>query len=83
MAQLTTKQVRELDKPGRYGDGRGLYLVVTKTGTKQWVQRIWLNGKRTDKGLGGFPAVSLSEARKITDRNRVSVEGGAQSVGRG
>jgi hypothetical protein len=49
--------------PGRYGDGNGLYLVVSSTGAKRWVQRIVVDGRRRDLGLGGFPLVSLEEAR--------------------
>ena len=40
------------------------------------VMRLRIEGKRTDKGLGGFPSVSLSAARKIADAYRVAVEEG-------
>jgi Arm DNA-binding domain len=36
---LTTKQVAKLTEPGRYGDGRGLYLQVTPTGARSWLLR--------------------------------------------
>ena len=49
----------------RYGDGGNLYLVVKPGGRKSWIFRmVQPSGKRTDKGLGGFPAVSLAEARQ-------------------
>ena len=35
MANLTKKQVSDLSKPGRYGDGNGLYLVVSPGGSKR------------------------------------------------
>ena len=73
---LTAAKVRTLTKPGRYGDGGGLYLNIAKGGTKSWVQRIRVGGLRTDKGLGGFPSVSLSAARKIAVVNRVAVSEG-------
>ena len=40
------------------------------------VMRVSVGGKRTDKGLGGSPAVSLSAARKIADAYRVEVSEG-------
>ena len=76
MASLTAAKVRELSKPGRYGDGGGLYLSIAKVGSKSWVMRLRIEGKRTDKGLGGYPSVSLSAARKIADANRVAVAEG-------
>nr|NUR38132.1 tyrosine-type recombinase/integrase [Sphingomonas sp.] len=39
-------------KPGRYGDGQGLYLLVKPSGTKSWVLRVQHNGRRRDIGLG-------------------------------
>ena len=76
MASLTAAKVLALHQSGRYGDGGGLYLSITKAGTKSWVMRLRIDGKRTDKGLGGSPTVSLSAARKTADAYRVAVEEG-------
>ena len=61
MANLTTLEVKNL-KPGpktrRYNVGRGLYCVVRANGSKAWVQRITIDGSRTDIGLGGYPDVT-------------------------
>ena len=76
MPNLTAEQVRKLDKPGRHGDGGGLYLNVAKGGSKSWIQRVWIDGRRLDKGLGGFPATTLTQARKLADANRVAVADG-------
>ena len=72
MGKLTANQLKTLAKPGRYGDGGGLYFRVAPGGSTQWIQRIRINGKRTDKGLGSFPLISLTEARKVADANRVA-----------
>ena len=48
---------------GKYYDGGGLLLVVTKTLGRSWVLRYTLHGKRLDMGLGGLKNVSLAEAR--------------------
>lgn len=48
---------------GRYGDGGTLFLRVAPGGSKGWVQRLAIGGKRRDLGLGGWPLVTLTEAR--------------------
>ena len=61
---LTTVQVRTLG-PGRYADGRGLYLLVRPNGA-WWVLRYKRSGKAREAGLGparGRDAVTLAEAR--------------------
>ena len=61
-----------LKEPGRYGDGRvpTLCLVVAPRGSKSWVQRLAVDGKRRDIGLGGWPLTSLKEAREQAFANR-------------
>ncbi len=76
MAKLTAESIRKATDPGRLSDGGGLLLVVTKAGSKQWIQRIVIDGRRLDKGLGGFPTVTLTQARKLADSNRVAVADG-------
>ena len=77
MGNLTVARVKSLAKPGWYGDGGTLYLVIAPGGSKQWVQRITIHGKRHDLGLGGFPLGSLAEARdKEFDNRRKARAGG-------
>ena len=63
MPRLTAAFVRGVSKPGKYGDQHGLILRVQPSGSKQWIWRGTVNGKRRDLGLGGYPYVSLAEAR--------------------
>jgi len=49
--------------PGRYTDGSGLMLVVKPSGTRSWVLRYQIDGRRRDMGLGSFPEVTLAMAR--------------------
>ncbi|MEH6661910.1 MAG: integrase arm-type DNA-binding domain-containing protein [Parasphingorhabdus sp.] len=51
MPKLTALAVRNA-KPGKHGDGEGLYLIVKPSGAKSWVLRIQADGKRQDIGLG-------------------------------
>lgn len=62
--QLTARRVATLSEPGKYMDGNGLFLRVTETGARQWVQRVVIRGHRRDIGHGAFPLVSLAEARE-------------------
>ena len=61
---LTAVFVAKNQTPGKYADGNGLYLVIDKSGSKRWLLRIVVRGKRTDIGLGGVKLVSLAEARE-------------------
>ena len=59
-----------VSRAGRYCDGNGLYLDVRPTGSRGWIQRLTIRGRRTELGLGGFPLVSLKEAREKAFANR-------------
>ena len=75
-SKLTDRFVRSA-KPGKYGDANGLFLRVMPSGSRQWVQRITIRGRRVDLGLGGFPMVSLVEARDLAfDNRRIARRGG-------
>lgn len=63
MAKLTALGVKNA-KPGRHGDGAGLYLLVKPSGAKSWLLRIQRDGKRRDIGLGSLAALSLADARE-------------------
>ncbi|MBY6083628.1 tyrosine-type recombinase/integrase [Ruegeria arenilitoris] len=67
---LTARFVETVSKPGKYFDGQGLFLRVNSNGSRQWVQRITIRGKRCELGLGSPPAVSLATARRLALENR-------------
>ncbi len=67
--QLTDLAVRGA-LPGRHADGNGLYLFVRQTGTRSWIQRLVVGGRRRDLGLGGCAVVSLEAARRLAGENR-------------
>ena len=80
MGRLTALSAKTLSKPGRHGDGDGLYLTVAPAGSKSWVQRIVVHGRRRDIGLGPYPTVSLARARDIAQTNRAAVAEGRDPV---
>jgi len=60
---LTQKTILAADGDQKLADGGGLYLFVRK-GRKRWVYIFQRKGRRREMGLGGFPDVSLAEARR-------------------
>ena len=80
---LNNKFVHDAARAGKYFDGNGLFLRVMPSGSKQWVQRIVIQGKRTELGLGGAELITLPEARaKALENRRVSTLGGNPLVQR-
>ncbi len=74
---LTVAFVRAVKHSGKGGIdwhidalGHGLMLAVQPAGTKSWVQRIVVRGRRRSAGLGGYPLVTLAEARDAAFANR-------------
>ena len=57
---LTDSSVRTAP-PGRHGDDtvRGLMLVVKPSGSRSWLLRYQLAGRRRDMGLGPHPEITL------------------------
>ena len=66
--------------PGRYSDGDGLHLFIAKKGRKSWVQRITVDGRRRDIGLGGYPTISLAQARRRASDNREAIGNGRDPI---
>jgi integrase len=61
---LSRTRADRINKPGRYGDGRNLYLKVTETGSRSWIFRYELNGVEHVMGLGPCADFTLDEARE-------------------
>jgi integrase len=61
--KLTPLAVSKAKRPGYYGDGAGLWLQVSKSGSKSWIFRFTLNRKQREMGLGAVHTVNLPEAR--------------------
>ena len=62
--KLTALKVARLNKPGRYADGKGLYLQITKSLAKSWIFRYERDGKERFMGLGPSHSVGLADARE-------------------
>ena len=59
---LTALEIKNA-KPGMHADGGGLYLCVKNSGSKSWVFRFQLEGRRREMGLGSLKALEVVKAR--------------------
>ncbi|WP_294538754.1 site-specific integrase [uncultured Rhodoblastus sp.] len=78
-SKLTARKV-ETAKPGRHGDGAGLWLVVSPSGAKKWVFRFTFGGKVTEMGLGAGDVLSLATARERATEARQTVAAGKNPI---
>ena len=61
--------------PGRHCDGNGLYLYVQKTGTRSWIQRLVIRGRKRELGRlaekrrsAGIPTFAETAKRVIEQK---------------
>ena len=64
----------------RIADGGGLYLVAAPGGSRSWVLRTVVKGKRCDIGLGSASLVPLAEAREQAHRLRKIARAGGDPL---
>lgn len=81
-AELGDLAVRRIKDPGLHfvGGVAGLALQVLPTGGRSWVLRMTVGTKRRDMGLGGYPDVTLSQARDKARTARDKVREGVDPV---
>lgn len=74
-AKLSARFV-ETAKPGKYGDGGGLWLMVEPSRAKRWAFKFMLPGRAREMGLGSADALGLAAARDAaTDARRLVAQG--------
>ena len=73
---LPARRVTARKIPGRYSDGGGLHQFISKVRWKSCVVRVTNDGRRRDIGQGGYPAVSLAQAREKAGSHRAAVAEG-------
>jgi integrase len=74
--KLSSVGVARLKEPGYYGDGGGLVLQVTPSGSKSWLFRYFRAGKVREMGLGSLRTVDLASARDGARRCRELLQSG-------
>ena len=80
--EITPLKLKSLTLPGFYrvGGVRGLYLKISKGGSRSWILRTTVGSKRRDIGLGGFPTVTLQMARDNAREHRANIRKGIDPV---
>jgi integrase len=85
--ELGPLDVKRLSHPGGAGNAMvpvggvaGLYLQLTPKGGRSWILRMLVGGRRRDIGLGGFPTVTLAQARDKAREARDKIERGIDPV---
>jgi integrase len=80
--ELAPLVINRLKEPGMHAVGgvAGLYLQVTGSGARSWVLRVMVAGKRRDMGLGGFPDVTVAQAREKARAAREQIDQGQDPI---
>ena len=79
---LGALEVKRLTEPGLHPVGTipGLRLNITKSGTKSWILRTTVGSKRSDIGLGSYPAVTLANAWEKARQTLTEIRNGVDPV---
>mgnify|MGYP003375751384 FL=1 len=82
LGPLDIKKKKELQVAGYHpvGGVAGLNLQVSEAGTKSWVMRCTVGGKRREIGLGAYPGVGLALAREKAQQVRDEIVAGVDPV---
>lgn len=74
--KLSVMKISALNSRCRVSDGAGLWLNVSNSGSKSWVFRWTKRSRVREMGIGPYPAVTLSNARKRAYEYRQMVANG-------
>ena len=83
MARATTtltatqiKQAKAKEKDYKLFDGGGLFLFVTKKGSKLWRLKYSFDGKEKSLSLGQYPTITLIKARELREKYKIDISNG-------
>ena len=78
--RLTQQIIRDTLSPDKgritLTDGRGLQLRITSSGKRTWSLQYRFNGRMLKTTIGEWPAVSVADARKLADAERLKLAQG-------
>jgi integrase len=87
VSEMSAIEVRNLSHPTGKGNAlfavggvTGLYMQITPSGGRSWILRTTVGKARRDIGLGGFPTVTLAQARDKAREARDRIERGLDPV---
>src|SRR5580700_7075569 len=70
------RSAKSREKAFKLSDERGLFLLVTPTGSRLWRLKYRLNGREKLISLGAYPDVTLKRAREKRDDARKLIADG-------
>ena len=76
LTDTAIKKAKPGAKPSKLSDGKGLYLLISPSGSKLWRWKYRVLGKEKVLALGAYPAVSLAQAREGQDTARKMLASG-------
>jgi len=77
LTDTAVKQAKAGEVERKMADERGLYLLVTASGSKLWRLKYRIDGKEKKLSLGSYPDVSLKDARERRDAARKAAKAGS------
>jgi integrase len=76
VSDAALRSAKPKDKNYKISVGGALYLEVTAKGSKLWRWKYRINNKESRYAVGGYPEISLKEAREIVESARKQVKQG-------
>ncbi|MBT9446242.1 MAG: tyrosine-type recombinase/integrase [Hyphomonadaceae bacterium] len=76
LSDAKCRTARAKDRPYKMADGGGLYLLVTKNGSRLWRLDYRAGDKRQTMAIGVYPDISLVEARGAREKARKMLRDG-------
>lgn len=78
--KLNDFAIKQIVKPGVHCDGEGLYLQITRKGSRSWLLRYQKDGRARAMGIGPLSLISLAEARKRARAARLQLLDGVDPI---
>ena len=80
LTDTAIKRAKPGTKPVKLSDSKGLYLLVSPTGSKLWRWKYRVQGKEKVMALGAYPDVPLAQAREAMAEARKVLASGADPM---
>ena len=75
LTEIQIRKAKPTDKPLKLSDGKGLYLLLTPTGSKLWRWKYRVDGKEKLMTLGAYPDMPLAQVASVavTDARSITI----------
>ncbi|MDA1332424.1 MAG: tyrosine-type recombinase/integrase [Proteobacteria bacterium] len=79
---LTAIEVKRLEGEGFHmvGTVAGLGLRISTSGARSWILRTQIKSRRTDMGLGAYPATTLARAHELARAAKHAIKDGRDPI---